>query len=79
MTEPVWLLKPAVLATHKMMIAEFAGTAGLRDEGLLESALARPANLHHYENCDDLPGMAAAYAVPMLLKLSQQKLLKQLK
>ena len=66
MTEPVWLLKPAVLAAHKMMIAEFGGTEGLRDEGLLDSALVRPANLHHYEDCDDLPGMAAAYAAGII-------------
>ena len=45
MTEPVWFLKSAVLAVHNMMIAEFGGSEGLRDEGLLDSALARPQNL----------------------------------
>lgn len=66
MKEPVWLLKPVVIAAHKMMIAEFGGKAGLRDEGLLDSALARPANLHHYEDCDDLTRMAGAYAAGMI-------------
>ncbi len=62
MTTPVWLLKPAVLAVHGQMIAEFGGTAGLRDEGLLDSALARPPNLFSYEDCQDLERLAATYA-----------------
>jgi death-on-curing protein len=62
MTEPVWILKPAILAVHSTMIARFGGSEGLRDEGLLDSALARPLNLCHYEDCTDLPRLAAAYA-----------------
>ena len=62
MSEPVWLLRSAVLAVHGQMIAEFGGTAGLRDEGLLDSALARPLNLFGYEDCQDLERLAAAYA-----------------
>lgn len=62
MTEPVWLLKPAVLAIHNWMIAEFGGSAGVRDMGLLDSALARPQQLHRYENSSDLSRLAAAYA-----------------
>ena len=62
MSEPVWLLRSAVLAVHGQMIAEFGGTAGLRDEGLLDSALARPLNLFSYEDCQDLGRLAAAYA-----------------
>lgn len=52
MSEPVWLLKSAVIAVHGRMIAEFGGTAGIRDEGLLDSALARPINLYSYESVD---------------------------
>jgi len=61
-TEPVWLLKPAILAVHNMMIAKFGGSEGLRDEGLLDSALARPLNLYNYEDYVELPRLAASYA-----------------
>ena len=40
--EPIWLLKSVVLALHDEQIAEHGGLEGLRDEGLLDSALARP-------------------------------------
>ena len=66
MTEPVWLLKPAVLAVHSMMIARFGGSEGLRDEGLLDSALTRPLNLYHYEGCTELPRLAASYAAGII-------------
>jgi death on curing protein len=59
---PTWLLKPAILAMHAECIAEHGGGDGLRDEGLLDSALARPVHLHHYEGAD-LWRLAAAYAV----------------
>ncbi len=62
MTEPVWLLRSAVLAVHRLMIARFGGADGIRDEGLLDSALARPRNIFEYEDCDALPRLAAAYA-----------------
>lgn len=62
MTEPVWLLKPVVLAVHSLLITRFDGSEGLRDEGLLDSALARPVNLSHYENCTERPRLAASYA-----------------
>ena len=58
---PVWLDKRAVLATHQMLLAEFGGSPGLRDEGLLDSALARPRNLHGYESAD-IVMLAASYA-----------------
>ncbi len=66
MTEPIWLLKSVVLAAHNMMIGRFGGSAGLRDGGLLDSALARPANLHHYEACAELPRLAASYAAGII-------------
>lgn len=59
---PVWLDKRAVLATHQMLLAEFGGSPGRRDEGLLDSALARPRNLRAYESAD-VVNLAAAYAV----------------
>ena len=49
------------IALHEESIARFGGTAGLRDVGLLESALARPENLHAYEDVVDVPTWAAAY------------------
>jgi death-on-curing protein len=47
MKRPVWLLRETVLALHEQLLAEFGGSAGIRDEGLLDSALARPENLFH--------------------------------
>jgi death-on-curing protein len=44
-----------------MLLAEFGGFPGLRDEGLLDSALARPQNLHTYES-PGVAALAAAYA-----------------
>lgn len=48
MKAPVWVLKDTVLTLHDQLIAEFGGTAGMRDNGLLESALARPEHLWAY-------------------------------
>ncbi len=61
MTQPVWLLKGVVLAVHDMQLAEHGGPAGVRDDALLESALARPINLHAYGDSDRC-ALAAAYA-----------------
>jgi death-on-curing protein len=57
-----WLLKQAVLAIHTEQLAEHGGVSGLRDEGLLESALARPQNLATYGGETDPAALAAAYA-----------------
>ena len=46
---------------HEESIAEFGGARGLRDDGLLESALARPMNLHAYQPNTSLDALAAAY------------------
>jgi death-on-curing protein len=56
-----WVAKPVVLAIHEQQIAEHGGTQGVRDLGLLESALARPQNLAAYGE-PDVAAMAAAYA-----------------
>jgi death-on-curing protein len=63
MTQPKWLLVEAVLAMHKMLIAEHGGRGEVRDRGLLESALARPQNLFGYEDRKPpLTRLAASYA-----------------
>lgn len=60
--EPTWLLPDVVLAMHKMQLAEHGGSDGIRDEGLLDSALARPRNLYAYEpERASVPALAAAY------------------
>lgn len=51
----------AVLIIHAELIREFGGQPGIRDHGLLESALDRPKNRHKYDNAD-LFILAAAYA-----------------
>ncbi len=57
-----WLKLDRVLAIHRRQIAEHGGSDGVRDMGLLESALARPQDLHAYEPDSDIPALAAAYA-----------------
>ncbi len=59
----VWVEKALVLTIHDRQIAEHGGSAGLRDDGLLESALARPQQLHAYgDPAPDLADLAAALA-----------------
>jgi len=59
----VWLEKALVLAIHDRQLAEHGGSAGVRDVGLLESALARPQQLHAYgDPAPDLADLAAALA-----------------
>ena len=66
MKEPVWLIRSAVVAVHNMMITRFGGAGGIRDEGLIDSALARPANIYHYERNTDVSQLAAAYAAGII-------------
>ncbi len=56
-----WVSKGAILAAHSEQLAEHGGLAGVRDEGMLESALARPLNLLAY-GVPDAADLAAAYA-----------------
>jgi death on curing protein len=62
MKEPIWIEKIALLFLHAQSIARFGGAEGVRDEGLIESALARPINLFRYGEASDLADLAAAYA-----------------
>jgi death on curing protein len=55
-----WLPKGAVLAMHARQLAEHGGGMGIRDEGLLESALQRPQNKAAYGE-PDMAALAAAY------------------
>jgi death-on-curing protein len=62
MTGPRWLAKGALLLLHRESLRQFGGAEGIRDEGLLDSALARPLNRFAYEAEHDLCRLAAAYA-----------------
>jgi death on curing protein len=66
MREPVWLDRTDCLAIHEMMLAQHGGLAGVRDEGLLESAVAKPQNLFAYSSPTVLE-MAASYAAGIIL------------
>lgn len=59
--EPEWLLLESVLAMHERQLAEHGGGEGIRDAGLLDSALQRPLNKFSYGE-PDLCALAAAYA-----------------
>lgn len=59
--EPKWIDKRALLLLHEESLAMFGGSRGMRDEGLLDSALARPVNKFLYEKVADLASLAAAY------------------
>ena len=59
--EPAWVTYEQAIAIHSMQLRRFGGAPGLRDEGMLQSALQRPQDKWHYEQ-SKLPELAAAYA-----------------
>lgn len=61
MEEPSWLDRTLLEVLHADQINEHGGRLGIRDPGLLESALARPVHKWTYEQVVDLAGLAAAY------------------
>lgn len=62
MREPVWLHEAVIEAVHLRQLSEHGGAAGVRDAGLLASALARPQQLFAYGGDEiTLPALAAAY------------------
>ena len=65
MKEPIWLNREDCLAIHGMMLAQHGGLAGVRDEGLLESALSKPHHLLVY-NSPTLAEMAASSAAGII-------------
>ena len=62
MTDPRWISKKALRLLHEESLARFGGDRGLRDEGLLDSALARPQNHYAYNAGASIPALAAACA-----------------
>jgi death-on-curing protein len=64
-TEPKWFTYEQAIAAHSLQLRRFGGALGLRDEGLLRSALGRPRNKWHYEGAE-LPELAAAYAFGLI-------------
>ena len=61
MDEPIWLDRILLEVVHTDQILEHGGSLGIRDEGLLESALARPIHKWSYDSNTDLAALAAAY------------------
>lgn len=61
MKEPEWILKETVLALHEQSLSEHGGSSGIRDEGLLDSALGKPQNQFAY-GTPNLFDLAASYA-----------------
>jgi death-on-curing protein len=59
--EPLWIEERDILAIHDRLLALHGGATGLRDRGLLESALARPRQHHAYANTSDVVEMAALF------------------
>lgn len=66
MKEPIWLNREDCLAIHEMMLAQHGGLAGVRDAGLLDSALAKPRHLLAYGSTS-IAEMAASYAAGVIL------------
>lgn len=60
--EPFWLDLDLILALYDDVVEASGGVRGLRDEGLLVSALNRPLDRFHYDGCRDLIELAATYA-----------------
>lgn len=63
MDDPIWITETLAMAIHRRQLAEHGGLDGVRDPGLLQSALARPRHLFAYTDpTPDLPALAASYA-----------------
>lgn len=61
MTQPLWIEERDALVLHDRLLALHGGAAGLRDDALLKSALARPQQIDAYADAPDLIDLAAAY------------------
>jgi death-on-curing protein len=61
MNDPIWLDRQGVILLQSESLAEHGGSSGIRDAGLLDSALARPINKWNYNPAADLAELAAAY------------------
>ncbi len=65
MKEPLWLDRTDCLAIHETMLAQYGGLAGVRDDNMPESAIARPHHLFAYGK-PEFPDLAAAYAAGII-------------
>jgi death-on-curing protein len=65
MSEPVWIREDVIIAIHERVLADHGGESGIRDPGLLGSALARPQQIYSYGD-PDLIALAAAYAAGII-------------
>ncbi len=65
MKEPQWLERDTVIIVHEQLVAEFGGLSGIRDDGLLDSALGKPRNLFAY-GTPSLFDLAASYAFGLI-------------
>ncbi|MCZ6673703.1 MAG: type II toxin-antitoxin system death-on-curing family toxin [Verrucomicrobia bacterium] len=65
MTEPTWVRRDVILAYHDLLLAKHGGSSGIRNEGMLDSALGRPINLFSYEE-PTLFELAASYAFGLI-------------
>ncbi len=64
--EPVWIEEFEVRVLHERLLAIHGGLAGMRDEGLLTSSVARPRQIANYEPTTDLIDLASAYTVGII-------------
>lgn len=65
MREPYWLRREECLALHEMMLVQYGGRSGVRDENMLESALAKPRQLFVHGR-PTIHGLAASYAAGII-------------
>jgi death-on-curing protein len=65
-SEPVWIEEHETLSLHDHLLALHGGAPGVRDGGLLKSALARPRQLYAYSDAADVIQMAAAYTAGII-------------
>jgi len=66
MKEPMWIERADALAIHELMLSQYGGMVGIRDEGMLASALAKPQNRFSYEK-PSVAEMGASYAAGIIL------------
>jgi death on curing protein len=66
MKEPVWIDERDSLTIHERLLALHGGGSGLRDDGLLKSALARPRQHFAYSSDTDIVAMAALYTTAVV-------------
>jgi death on curing protein len=66
MSPPIWLNERDIRAIHSEIIAESGGSAGLLDEGALESTLNKPQNLYYYHPDATIYNLAAAYGYGLI-------------